>query len=195
MLRFLSRHSDTPHIQGSEHFLRLPRHGDFKQWHTLRAESRRFLQPWEPLWRNDELTYGAFRIRVTRSTQEYSSGIAVPLLLFNHDEQLLGGITIGNIRRGASQCCMIGYWMGEKYARQGHMSAALRLVIPYIFNGLQLHRIEAACIPDNSTSIHLLQCVGFQREGLLRDYLKINGSWRDHALFSLIDGVDAADRR
>lgn len=192
MLRFLSRHSDTLEIRGPNHLLRLPRHGDFKQWHTLRVESRRFLQPWEPLWRNDELTYGAFRIRVTRSNQEYESGIAVPLLIFDHHEQLLGGVTIGNIRRGAAQCCMIGYWMGERFAGQGHMSAAMKLVIPYIFNGLQLHRIEAACIPDNSKSICLLERCGFQREGLLRDYLKINGEWRDHALFSLVAGVDVS---
>ena len=190
MLRFLQRHSDALDIRGPNHHLRLPRHGDFKQWHALRSESRRFLQPWEPLWRNDELTYGSFRIRVTRSNQEYESGIAVPLLIFDQDEQLLGGLTIGNIRRGASQCCMIGYWMGEKFADQGHMSAAMKLVIPYIFNGLQLHRIEAACIPDNSKSIKLLEQVGFQREGLLREYLKINGEWRDHALFSLVAGVN-----
>ena len=66
------------------------------------------------------------------------------------------------------------------------MSAALKLVIPYIFNGLQLHRIEAACIPENFKSIRLLENAGFQREGLLREYLKINGEWRDHVMFSLI---------
>lgn len=84
--------------------------------------------------------------------------------------------------------------MGEKYAGNGHMSAALKLVIPYIFKGLQLHRIEAACIPDNSKSIRLLENAGFQREGLLRDYLKINGSWRDHALYALVDTSDKPGR-
>lgn len=195
MLRFLTRQNDSPELRGPHNILRLPRYADFKQWHGLRSESRRFLQPWEPLWRTDELTYGAFRIRVTRSNQEYQSGISVPLFILDYDDTLLGGITIGNIRRGASQCCMIGYWMGEKYAGQGHMSAAMRLVIPYIFHGLQLHRIEAACIPDNSKSIRLLECAGFQREGLLRDYLKINGEWRDHALFSLVAGVDVSNSK
>jgi len=97
---------------------------------------------------------------------------------------LLGGITIGYIRRGAAQSCMIGYWMGERFAGQGHMFAALQLVIPYIFAGLELHRIEAACIPDNARSIRLLEKAGFQREGYLRGYLKINGQWHDHVMFS-----------
>lgn len=187
MLRFLSRHNDTPEVRNATYLLRLPRYQDFRQWHVLRSESRKFLQPWEPTWRPDELTEGAFRTRVVRNGQEFSSGTAVSLLLFRlEDMQLLGGITIGYIRRGAAQSCMVGYWMGERHAANGHMSAALKLVIPYIFNGLQLHRIEAACIPDNDKSIRLLENAGFQREGLLREYLKINGQWRDHLMYSLI---------
>ncbi|MCM2477793.1 GNAT family N-acetyltransferase [Rhizobium sp. CG5] len=182
---FLSRHPDKPEIGDDRHFLRLPRNSDYRQWYRLRSESRQFLQPWEPTWRADELTEGAFRTRVNRNAQEYSCGLAVPLLLFRRDDEvLLGGLTIGLIRRGASQCCMIGYWMGERFAGQGHMFAALQLAIPYMFRELELHRIEAACIPDNEKSIRLLERAGFQREGLLRDYLNINGQWRDHALFS-----------
>ncbi len=167
------------------HLLRLPRYSDFEQWHKLRRESRSFLEPWEPAWRPDELTERAYRARVLRNEQEFFSGLAVPFFIFSgSDETLLGGLTIGLIRRGAAQTCMIGYWMGERYAGRGHMFAALQLAIPYIFRVLELHRIEAACIPDNEKSIRLLEKAGFQREGLLREYLKINGQWRDHVLFS-----------
>ncbi|KAA3503045.1 MULTISPECIES: GNAT family N-acetyltransferase [Rhizobium/Agrobacterium group] len=186
MLRFLSRHSDTPELRSADYLLRLPRYSDFRQWHVLRSESRQFLQPWEPTWRPDELTEGSYRTRVVRNGQEFSSGTAVSFLLFEKETLLVGGITIGYIRRGAAQSCMIGYWVGERHAARGHMSAALKLVIPYIFNGLQLHRIEAACIPENFKSIRLLENAGFQREGLLREYLKINGQWRDHMMFSLL---------
>lgn len=186
MLRFLSRNSDTPELRNADYLLRLPRYSDYRQWYKLRSESRQFLQPWEPTWRADELTESSFRVRVTRNGQEFASDLAVSMLLFQQNTTLLGGITVGYIRRGAAQSCMIGYWIGEPYAAQGHMSAALKLVIPYIFNGLQLHRIEAACIPENFKSIRLLENAGFQREGLLREYLKINGEWRDHVMFSLI---------
>ncbi|WJH39219.1 GNAT family N-acetyltransferase [Aliirhizobium terrae] len=185
VFRFLSRHPDTPELLGPEHLLRLPHQSDYSQWFKLRSESRSFLQPWEPTWRGDELTESAFRARVVRGGQEYASGLAVPLLLFRREDMvLLGGLTIGYIRRGAAQSCMIGYWMGEKHAGQGHMLAALRVAIPYIQGGLQLHRIEAACIPENWKSIRLLEKAGFEREGLLRKYLKINGEWRDHVMFS-----------
>lgn len=185
VFRFLSRQPETPELSDGHHLLRLPRYRDFEQWHQLRSQSRSFLQPWEPTWRADELTQRSFRTRVIRSEQEYHSGLAVPFFVFSLPEcELVGGLTIGLIRRGAAQSCMIGYWMGAKHAGKGHMFAALGMAIPYIFKGLELHRIEAACIPDNAKSIKLLERAGFQREGLLRQYLKINGQWRDHALYS-----------
>lgn len=192
VFRFLSKQSDTVELASDRHLLRLPRFHDYRQWYRLRSDSRRFLEPWEPSWRGDELTEGSFRSRVIRNEQEFSSGQAVPLLIFERAENtLLGGLTVGYIRRGAAQCCMIGYWMGERHAGQGHMFGALKLAIPYIFSSLQLHRIEAACIPDNTRSIRLLEKAGFQQEGYLREYLKINGEWRDHVMYSLL----AADRR
>ena len=191
VFRFLSRQSDTVELADDRHLLRLPRFHDYRQWYQLRSESRRFLEPCEPTWRGDELTESSFRARVIRNEQEFSSGQAVPLFVFERTEKtLLGGLTVGYIRRGAAQCCMIGYWMGERHAGQGHMLGALKLVIPYIFSSLQLHRIEAACIPDNTRSIRLLEKAGFRQEGYLREYLKINGEWRDHVMFSLL----AADR-
>src|SRR6218665_3055293 len=99
MLRFLSRHHDTPELRSDNHLLRLPRYGDFKQWHTLRSESRQFLQPWEPAWRSDELTESSFRMRVVRNGQEFSSGTAVSFLLFEKEATLIGGLTVGYIRR------------------------------------------------------------------------------------------------
>lgn len=185
IFRFLSRRPEGPLLYGNDHLLRLARYSDYDQWLALRSESRVFLQPWEPTWRDDELSEPSFRARVNRGHDEYHAGYAVPLLLFDRlQATLLGGLTVGYIRRGAAQSCMIGYWMGERHAGQGHMLAALKIAIPYIYGQLQLHRIEAACIPDNWKSVRLLEKSGFEREGLLRKYLKINGEWRDHVMFS-----------
>src|SRR6201985_1918210 len=196
VFRFLSRQPAAIELKSAVHLLRLPRYSDFNQWHKLRAESRRFLEPWEPTWRHDELTEGSYRARVIRGKKEYNSGQAIPLFIFLKEEMtLLGGLTIGYVRRGAAQSCMIGYWMGERHSGQGHMFAALQLVIPYIFSGLELHRIEAACIPDNERSMRLLEKAGFQREGYLRGYLKINGQWRDHVMFSRLESDSDLTRK
>ena len=65
----------------------------------------------------------------------------------------------------------------------GHMTAAVRAVIPFAFGTLRLHRLEAACIPTNTASIRLLENTGFVREGYAREYLCINGIWQDHLLY------------
>lgn len=197
MFRFLTRPTGAVRLSDAGHALRLPRYADFGAWRALRRESRAFLQPWEPTWGSDDLTERSFRARVNRYEQEYSNGTAITLFIFDHEETLMGGITIGNIRRGASQSCMIGYWMGERFSGQGHMKAALKLTVHHIFERLQLHRIEAACIPENQRSIGLLEASGFRREGMLRDYLKIDGRWRDHILLARLStddiGKDAFD--
>nr|WP_316652943.1 GNAT family protein [uncultured Gellertiella sp.] len=191
VFRFFSRQHNPVELSGDRIFLRLPRPQDYRAWQKLRADSRDFLQPWEPKWRPDELSGSAFRARLNRYEQEYEAGQSIALFLFERvSGELMGGLTIGLIRRGVAQSCMIGYWMGEKFAGQGGMARALDLVIPHIFGPLELHRIEAACIAENRRSVRLLEKAGFQQEGCLRDYLKINGQWRDHLMFSLL----ASDR-
>jgi len=86
-----------------------------------------------------------------------------------------------------TQSCTLGYWIGAHYAHQGYMTAAVRAVIPFVFDSLELHRLEAACLPTNTASIKLLEKTGFKREGLARRYLRINGVWQDHLLYALLD--------
>ena len=80
---------------------------------------------------------------------------------------------------------------------RGYMTAAVRAVIPFVFDSLELHRLEAACLPANAASIKLLERTGFTREGMARRYLKINGVWQDHLLYALLESDSAplgADR-
>ena len=113
--------------------------------------------------------------------------LAYPFFLFEIDsDNIVGGITLSNVRRGVAQSCALGYWIGAPYARKGHMTAAVTAVIPYVFKTLQLHRLEAACLPFNEASVRLLKRSGFNEEGFARRYLRINGKWQDHLLFGLI---------
>ena len=176
-----------PVISGDGVFLRYPRVGDFAAWARLREESRTFLAPWEPAWATDELSKGAFRRRLKRYQREAREDSAYAFFVFRGgDNELLGGCTLSNVRRGVTQCCALGYWVGERFARQGYMFDAVRTLIPFIFRTLGLHRIEAACLPSNEASRNLLGKVGFRQEGVARRYLQINGEWQDHMLFALL---------
>ncbi len=176
-----------PVIRGDGIYLRYPRMADFPVWAKLRADSREFLTPWEPVWSDDELTRGAFRRRIKRYHKETRLDSAyVFFVLRESDNALVGGCTISNVRRGVTQCCTLGYWIGSQFARQGYMTNALRALLPFVFRTLGLHRIEAACLTDNDASKNLLARVGFREEGLARRYLLINGEWADHLLFALL---------
>lgn len=177
-----------PVIYGEGVFLRTPQMNDHTAWASLRDNSRKFLSPWEPTWPMDDLTRSAFRRRVKRYLRDVREDTAYPFFIFRtSDMELLGGLTLSHIARGVTQTCSLGYWIGEPHAAQGYMSAAVRTVVPFVFETLRLHRIEAACIPGNDPSVALLEKTGFQKEGVARRYLKINGLWQDHLLFALLE--------
>ncbi|MEP3275359.1 MAG: GNAT family protein [Stappiaceae bacterium] len=185
-LRAVGASSASPTIDGRSIYLRQPSTQDFPQWSALRAESRTFLQPWEPRWPEDDLSRISYRRRLKRYARETRNDRGFPCFLFKKsDDCLVGGLTLSNIRRGVAQSCSLGYWMGQHYAGQGYMRDAVEAVLPYVFGKMGLHRLEAACLPHNERSIGLLNATGFTKEGYARGYLRINGQWQDHVLFAI----------
>jgi len=180
--------SDTkPHVEGDGVYLREPQMSDYAAWSALRAESRDFLEPWEPRWPRDELDRNTYRRRIRYYYRDARQDLGYAFFLFRtSDNALIGGLTLSNIRRGVSQTCSLGYWVGAPYARQGYMTRGVRAITWFVFDALRLHRLEAACLPGNAASAALLTRSGFQYEGLARRYLKINGTWQDHWLFALL---------
>jgi ribosomal-protein-alanine N-acetyltransferase len=174
-------------IEGRGVRLRPPRASDYAEWREVRAASRAFLQPWEPTWPADDLSRAAFRRRLLAYARDREAGVAYPFFVFREsDDALCGGITLSNVRRGVAQMGSVGYWCGRAFTRQGLTLAAVKALSEFAFRTLALHRLEAACIPDNGPSRDLLQKAGFTEEGFARAYLKINGVWRDHVLFGLV---------
>ncbi len=165
--------------------LRLPQHGDFRQWSALRRASRDFLTPWEPTWSADHLSRKSFANRVYWAQRSVANHSAVPFFLTRRgDGALLGAITLDNIRRGPAQAGTCGYWIGEPFARQGYMREALVAVVHYAFTTLDLSRIESACLPENAASRGVLEKCCFKYEGVAQSYLQINGRWRTHVLYA-----------
>ena len=175
-------------LTGERVFLRPPKRRDALKWQKLRMSSKSFLVPWEPSWDASSCTRRAYLRYFKNSNYLANMDRAYSFLIFKTDDKtLLGGINVGNVRRGVSQSASLGYWIGEKYSRNGYMKEALKLLIPSLFVDLRLNRIEAATLEDNIASKNLLKKIGFKKEGVLRKYLKINGTWRDHILYGLLE--------
>jgi len=178
---------DLP-IRADGLYLRASEMRDYVEWAELREKSRSFLTPWEPLWPIDDLTRASFRYRVRRHAEEMARDEAYSFFIFREeDDALLGGLSFGHVRRGVSQAATLGYWMGEPFAGKGYMTRAVRAACAYAFEKRGFHRVEAACLPTNEPSKRLLERVGFKQEGYARSYLNINGQWRDHLLYALLE--------
>lgn len=176
-------------VEGEGVLLRPPRATDYAAWSELRRRSRDFLQPWEPTWPTDDLSRPAYRRRLMAYQHDMDLGHGYAFFIFRRDDgELVGGITLSNIRRGVAQMGQIGYWVGQPFTRQGYTLSAVRAVVGFSLGRLGLHRLEAACIPENEPSRRLLLKAGFELEGRASAYLKINGDWRDHLLFGLVAG-------
>jgi ribosomal-protein-alanine N-acetyltransferase len=177
----------SPAVQGEGVFLRAPQMADFADWVRVREQSRDFLTPWEPVWPADALGRAAFRRRVRMVGMEWRDDLGYSWLVFRRgDGAMLGGITLSNVRRGVAQSGSLGYWVGQAHAHRGYMTEALEALLPYVFDRIGLHRVEAACLPHNAASRGLLKKLGFIEEGYARQYLRINGAWQDHVLYGLL---------
>ena len=174
-------------VEGERVFLRPPRVGDYEEWANLRRKSEAFLRPWEPTWPKDDLTLPAYRRRLRGYWRDMRGDSAYPFFVFEREHgRLVGALTLSSVRRGVAQSASLGYWIGQPHARKGYMTDAVRTLVRHAIFVLMLNRVEAACIPENEASRRLLERCGFVREGFARQYLKINGRWRDHLLFAIV---------
>jgi [ribosomal protein S5]-alanine N-acetyltransferase len=175
-------------LYGRGLMLRPPRAEDFDAWAALRSLSRQHLQPWEPRWSDDELSRQSYRRRLRVYARDMGADSGYAFFVFRaRDNVLLGGVTLSNVRRGVAQAASVGYWVGVGFTGCGYMTEAMRTIVPFAFDQLRLHRLEAACLPANNASMRVLEKTGFAREGLAAKYLKIDGLWQDHVLFGLVE--------
>ena len=96
----------------------------------LRAMSRDHLTPWEPVWQRDELSRSSFRRRVRHYQRESREDLGYAFLIFSDaDDQLVGGLTLSNVRRGVTQAAVLGYWLGKTFVCRGLMTEAVHAAV------------------------------------------------------------------
>lgn len=80
----------------------------------------------------------------------------------------------------------IGYELGREYWGNGYATEAVQKIIEYGFKTMNLNRIEAFTVPEAVSSVHLLEKLGFKKEGVLREYGYLNGKFLDENVYSLL---------
>lgn len=153
---------------------------------AVRTKNRLFLQPFEPLLDDSHFTLDTqaqfietakWKLQQDRS---YSFGIFI-----KDTHELIGRITLDNVVRGIWQNCTLGYFLDKAENGKGYTTQAAQLALQFAFSNVGLHRVQAAVMPNNAASLRVLEKVGFHYEGLAEYYLKINGTWEHHQIYSM----------
>lgn len=146
------------------------------------------LDRWSPPPAAGFFTAQFWRERFEVAVEEYRADRAVRFVMQPRDEPdaIIGSCNYTNIVRGAFHACHLGYQIGRAHEGRGLMAEALRAANAFMFDAMRMHRVMANFRPENARSRALLERLGFVEEGLARDYLYIDGAWRDHVLTSLV---------
>ena len=160
------------------------------------TRNRGHLAHWEPRYPDGFFTNAYWEARLDDARQELIDDSALRLVVFRRgdpDGRAIGVTNFTAFVRLAFNCCNLGYSIDGEHQGQGLMQEALAAAIDHVFGELKLHRIQANYQPANERSGRLLERLGFDIEGYARDYLLIDGAYRDHILTSLTNPNVAAE--
>lgn len=152
------------------------------------VRNRTHLAPWDPPVPENFFTAAAQAERIRQGLANFDNGSGLRYWLSPADDpsRVVGSIHVNQVSRGAFYSAMLGYSLDAALQGQGLMHEALGAVIAEVFSPrFNLHRLQAAYQPNNVRSGAVLERLGFEHEGLARDYLFINGAWRDHCITAL----------
>jgi [ribosomal protein S5]-alanine N-acetyltransferase len=186
-----------PDLQTQRLTVRLARPGMQAAMASFLAENfEGHLERWSPPATTAFFTEEFWKERLATAVEDFHAGRAVRFVLQEGDSPaspILGTCNYTNIVRGPFLACHLGYQLARASEGRGLMTEALRAANAFVFAEMRLHRIMANFRPENERSGRLLDRLGFVREGLARDYLFIDGAWRDHILAALTSpGFDPA---
>jgi ribosomal-protein-alanine N-acetyltransferase len=107
-------------------------------------------------------------------------------IVLKSDNKLIGGCGI-EVSNPDNQEGWIGYCLNRNFWGQGYATEAAKTLLKLSFNRLKLHRVFATCDPANVASAQVLEKVGMQREGHLREHKRAKGKWRESLLYAILD--------
>ncbi|MBT5139272.1 MAG: GNAT family N-acetyltransferase [Acidimicrobiaceae bacterium] len=161
---------------------------DFAKWQAVRRRNDEWLTKWEPQrlpGQPDVIEDAhAFGVRCSARLRERQLGTGYGFGVFV-DGNFGGEVNLNSIQRGPFQNAYVGYWIDEKLAGNGYIPEALVVVLRFAFEELHLHRVQAAIVPRNESSLGVAKKLDLREEGTALKYLEINGVWEDHIRMAL----------
>ncbi|WP_313816704.1 GNAT family protein [Citricoccus sp.] len=170
--------------------LRPFRRWDQEEWTSLRARNRDWLRRWDATNPEPATALKSYAEMVKVLNRSGKAGTALPWLICVRTSAagppvVAGQLSVSSIVRGSALSASLGYWIDQARAGQGLVPTAVALATDYCFTTLGLHRMEINIRPENVPSRRVVEKLGFRHEGMRRDFLHIDGAWRDHDAYAL----------
>lgn len=178
-------------LVGNGIYLRFFEEADAAAKLQLNLKNRSFFEAYSTTRSEDfyTLDYQLKSIRAALASNDGDEGYFFGVFL-NESDELIGNVSLTEVVRGSLQSCWLGYSLDKDQNGRGYTTEAVRLVTDYAFKALHLHRIEAGVMPHNTPSIRVLEKNGFEKEGLSKKNVLINGKWEDHLHFAIVNPMD-----
>lgn len=144
--------------------------------------NKEHLKNFEPSREESFYTLEIQRNILMENYKQFLNGTSLNLGIYK-ENTFIGKVQLSNIVYGVFRSAFVGYSMDESHQGKGYMKEALNLLLDYAFEEMELHRIEASTLVDNMKSQGVLKACGFKELGVNKEYLFINGAWRDHITF------------
>lgn len=185
----MSRVRPPKHLRLKKLVLRVLRQRDAGQLRGLLLRNRDWLRRWEATRPGDDSpqvpSVAQLRGLLRRLRRGMRAGTDIPFGIFVRGE-LVGQLTVNSISRGAFCSAQLGYWVAESHAGRGIAPRAVALVIDYLFDELDLHRVELSVRPENGASLRVVEKLGLRYEGTRKNYIHVAGRWCDHDCYALV---------
>ena len=137
---------------------------------------------------DDYFTVSTQKKYLAYDCNSFLEGSLVPLWIsLKDDNKIIGRVSFFNFAYGGMMSCACGYHLDKEHTGKGYMTEALKSAMAFVFDEYKMHRIEAFIVPENEPSLNLVKRVGFHYEGKRMSYMHINGRYRDHEAFYMLE--------
>ena len=152
------------------------------------VSNRDFHRQYSQTHTDDYFTVRVQKKYLTYDCNSFLEGTLLPLWIsLKDDPEIIGRVSFFNFAYGGMMSCACGYHLDKDHVGQGYMTEAIKGAMAFVFDEYKMHRIEAFILPENEPSLALVKRAGFHYEGLRKSYMHINGKYRDHEAFYILE--------
>lgn len=175
--------------------LRPIRADDADEFVRVHEASREHFGPWSPKTESGRTLQEVFEKELSRAESGRVEGTEARLVASMPDGRIAGFFSLSQIYRGCFQNAYAGWRVSADQTGRGIATLGVIALLDLAFapepEGLGLHRVQANIVPDNHASLRVAEKAGFRIEGRARDYLLIDGVWRDHLMLAKLGSEHA----